>query len=473
MRPTPELNRRDLMRRAAAVGLAVTPAAAFLSSCATPAEKRQKVSRSAPSGKNPFGVNGSAPLEVVVFDGGLGVRYVEDAAAQYRRTFPKAKVKNTATQDIQALMQPRFMGGNPPDLLDNTGAKSLPTATLAGKGQLTDLRTLLDAPSYDDPSKTVGETLIHGVAEKGRYGGDEVWALNYAYTAFGVWYSKSTLEKHGWEYPQTWDAMLALCAEAKKKGIAGWTYAGKYPYYLQWTLYPLIAKIGGADVLRSIDNLEPNAWKHDAVKQAFEAYYELVAKGYILRGTAALDHIQSQTAWTGGKALFVPNGPWVENEAKATTPPGFRMTVAPTSGLDSSDRLPFGTIWAQAGEAYTVPKDARNPEGGMEMLRIMLSRKSARNFARLVSSLTTVRGALDGMDLPPGLASAAAMVDAAGTAIVSPRTDWYQDLNRETIAGLIGEMMAGRLRPAETIQKIQKASDATAADDSITHYKHP
>jgi N-acetylglucosamine transport system substrate-binding protein len=34
-------------------------------------------------------------------------------------------------------------------------------------------------------------------------------------------------------------------------------------------------------------------------------------------------------------------------------------------------------------------------------------------------------------------------------------------------------MMAGRIKPAEAIAKIQKAADATAKDDSIKKYRHP
>ncbi|WEH34419.1 N-acetylglucosamine/diacetylchitobiose ABC transporter substrate-binding protein [Streptomyces sp. AM 4-1-1] len=475
MGPLPEINRRELIKRAMAAGLLAAPMTAALSSCAASGSTGPRPVEAGQGSKapgNPLGVNGSAPLEVVVFDGGLGVEYVKKAEADYRKAFPDTKLTHVATQDIQTRLQARFVGRTPPDLVDNTGAHSLPTAALADHGQLTDLRTLLAAPSCDDPAVTVSETLIPGVAEKGRFGGPEIWTLNYAYTVFGVWYSKSLLRKHGWEYPKTWDAMLRLCAEAKKAGIAGWTYAGTYPYYLQWTLYPFIAKIGGADVLTAIDNLEPNAWRHPAVKQAFEAYHELAAKGYVLRSTPGLNHIQSQTAWTKGKALFVPNGTWVETEAQATTPRGFEMTMAPASGLDASDAMPFETLWAQVGEAFVVPRDAKNPQGGMELLRRMLSKEVAQQFTLASSSLTTVRGAADGLDLPSGLASAATALTAAGSNIVSPRTDWYQNLNREKIAGLIGEMMADRLGPAAAITAIQRAADATAKDPTVKKYHH-
>ena len=39
------------------------------------------------------------------------------------------------------------------------------------------------------------------------------------------------------------------------------------------------------------------------------------------------------------------------------------------------------------------------------------------------------------------------------------------------VAGL-GEMMAGRLTPAEAIKKIQDFADEAAKDQSIKHYKH-
>lgn len=233
---------------------------------------------------------------------------------------------------------------------------------LVGKKQLTDLTPLLDAPSIDDPSKKVRDTLRPGIVEMGQFDGAPVWIMYYAYTVYGVWYSQTALDKLDATYPETWDAMLALCEKAKKKGMAGWTYAGKYPYYLPFSLYPFIAKIGGREVLDKIDNLEPNAWKDPAVKSAFEAYYELYKKGYILQGTPGIDHIQSQTAWAKGKALFIPNGSWVENESANVIPKDFNLAVSGPTGLDSSDKMPFGTIWASGGEPFIVPAKANNPE---------------------------------------------------------------------------------------------------------------
>ncbi|MFJ1748430.1 N-acetylglucosamine/diacetylchitobiose ABC transporter substrate-binding protein [Streptomyces sp. NPDC088116] len=469
------LGRRDVIKRSAAIGLVTVPTMSFLASCASSdSGTDQKVDKGKTSAKNPLGVNDSAPLDFVVFDGGFGTAYAKDAVAQYEKGYPKAKVKFSSTEKIQSTLQPRFNGGTPPDLIDNNGAEQMDMGVLVGKKQLADLTPLFDAPSYDDPSKKVRDTLRPGVVEMGQFDGDPVWIMYYAYTVYGVWYSQTALDRLDAEYPEDWDAMLALCAKAKKKDIAGWTYAGKYPYYIPFSLYPFIGKIGGREVLDAIDNLEPNAWKHPAVKSAFEAYYELFKKGYILKGTPGLDHIQSQTAWTEGKALFIPNGSWVENEAANTTPKDFQMKVAAPSGLDSSDKLPFGTIWASGGEPFIVPANAKNPDGGMEQLRIMLSEASSKNFTSKVKSLSAFNGGTDGLTLTTALQSGVDALAKAGDNVLNPRLqDWYVALQKEKIGvSVLGELMAGRMTPAEAVTKAQAYADAAAKDDSIKHYKH-
>ncbi|MFJ8809896.1 N-acetylglucosamine/diacetylchitobiose ABC transporter substrate-binding protein [Streptomyces sp. NPDC102490] len=469
------VGRRDLIKRSAALGLISVPTMSFLSACASGGgDDQEKAEAGEKSAKNPLAVNDSAQMEFVLFDGGFGKEYAEDAVKLYEKAFPKAKVKFAATQKIQSTLQPRFNGGNPPDLVDNSGAEQMDMGVLVGKKQLADLTPLLDAPSYDDPNKKVRDTLRPGIVEMGQFDGDPVWIMYYAYTVYGNWYSRKALDSLDAEYPKTWDEMLAVCEKAKKKGMAGWTYAGKYPYYIPFSMSPMIAKVGGREVLDAIDNLEPNAWKHPAVKTVFEAWYELYKKGYILKGTPGLDHIQSQTAWAKGKALFLPNGSWVENESAKVIPADFDLAVSAPPGIDDSDKMPFGTIWASGGEPFIVPAKAANGAGGMEQLRIMLSEASSKNFTSKVKSLSAYNGGTDGIELTPGLKSGVEALELAGDNVVNPRMqDWYVQLQKEKIGvSCLGEMMAGRMTPAETIKKIQGYADEAAKDSSIKHYKH-
>ncbi|GAA4664134.1 N-acetylglucosamine/diacetylchitobiose ABC transporter substrate-binding protein [Streptomyces chumphonensis] len=466
-----DVDRRNLIKRATALGLLAAPAMGALTSCASGGGGgNEKISGGEKTDQNPLGVNEKAGLEVVIFNGGYGEQYAKDAHKIYEGRY--GSVKHDATQKIRTTLQPRIIKGNPPDVINNSGAEAMDIASLIAEEQAEPLDALLDAPTLDDPDTKIRDVLVPGTITKGQFGGEEMYQLNYSFTVYGTWYSQTALDRLEVEYPKTWDQMLAVCAKAKKEGIAGWTYAGKHPYYFAFTMYPFIAKIGGPDVLKAIDNLEPGAWKHDAVRKAFDAYYELYAKGYILEGTPGIDHTQSQTQWNKGKALFIPNGSWVENEAKKTTPADFEMRVAPPTSLDSSDAMPFETVWAEASEPFMVPSRAKNVPGGMEWLRIMLGKESTANFTQLVSALTCVKGAADGLDLQSGLASASEVLKAAGENVVAPRIhDWYLELHKDKIGGTIAAMMAGDIKPAEAVTRCQRFADETAKDDSVRKYE--
>ncbi|QHC24958.1 N-acetylglucosamine/diacetylchitobiose ABC transporter substrate-binding protein [Streptomyces sp. GS7] len=473
MGSTSEVNRRDLVKRAAALGILAVPAMGALSSCATGGgggSDDGTKNKGATSARNPLGVKNGAPLEAFIFKGGLGDQYAKDAEADFNKTYGTT-VKHTGTQQVGPKLQPRFAGGNPPDLIDNSGADHLDMNKLSAQGQLQDLTPLLDAPSMDDPKKKVRDTLYPSTIEKGKHK-DTFDVFYYAFTVYGTWYSGKLLKDKGWAYPASFDDMITLCAEIKKAGIAPWTYPGKYPYYVHFNIFAQIAKIGGLDKWIAIDNLEPNAWtSNDAVKQVIGHYEELAAKGYFLEGSQGLTHIQAQTAWTRGKAAFIPNGSWVENEAAPTTPADFGMAVGPLFDGGSGDKMPHGTLRAEPSEPFIVAKGGKNPVGGMELLRIMLSKKHAQNFATKVKSLTSVQGATDGMQLSPGLSSAARAVKEGGKNLLMIQLqEWYPKLTDEKLGGLTSQLLTGDMKAADWIRKAQQYADETAKDSSVTKF---
>ncbi|NJC72687.1 carbohydrate ABC transporter, N-acetylglucosamine/diacetylchitobiose-binding protein [Planosporangium thailandense] len=464
------MTRRRLLTRAATAG-AVVVAAAGLPGCAMAGGARRETARGKKNSENPLGVSETAPLEVVIFNGGFGEEYARAHEAMYRQRHPKAEVRHTATQEIAKTLQPRFVDGSPPDVVDNSGAGQIDFNGLVSQGALTELAPLLDAPSLDDPGRTVRETLLPGSLLPGTYNG-RTMALNYTYTAYGIWYSAKLLADHGWHYPRTWDEMIALCKVVKAAGIAPWTYQGKYPRYMSWPILAAAAKLAGPQVLVAIDNLEPNAWKHDAVKAAADAYYQLAVDGYILPGSEGMDHIQSQTEWCRGNAVFISCGSWLENEQKAVTPAGFQMTVAPTPNLTAGDKLPFAALRGTTGEPFVVPAKAHNVAGGFEYLRIMLSKQGAADFTRKVASLTCVRGAADGLPLPPGLASVTKALTASGDATFNwVYNSYYRKLERTLVDAACGDLFTRRITPAEFVAQCQRGADEIARDSSVAKYR--
>jgi N-acetylglucosamine transport system substrate-binding protein len=418
---------------------------------------------------NPLGVKDDAPLEVVVFAGGYGDDYARRAEALYTKKFPKAKVDHKGLQKVGEAMQPRFVANTPPDVVDNTGAGRLDLATLVGAKQLAGLTELLDAPAYDQPGRKVRDTLLPGVVEDGTFGSDVV-ALNFTYTVWGLWYSKSLFAQHGWSYPKTWDEMLALCATIKKAGIAPWTYQGKYPEYINDPLLSMAAKTGGPDLVKAVDNLEPNAWKAEGLTSAAAAFAELAGKGYLMAGSEALSHTEAQAAWCKRKAAFIPCGSWLESEQKGVTPAGFDMVMGTIPSRGPVDKLPFTAVQAASSESYVVPSHAKNRAGGLEYLRALFSSESARGFAQSASTLPSVAGATDGLTLSSGLGSVRDAVTAAGSNTFTYRfRTWYAPLAK-AVDDATGELVNKRIDAAAWATRVQKAADAVAKDGSVRKY---
>ncbi|HIT74003.1 MAG TPA: hypothetical protein IAA98_00280, partial [Candidatus Avipropionibacterium avicola] len=110
-------SRRSLLR---AVGLAGM-AAPMLAACATSAPTPTTGS-SAPVGEvdpeNPFGLS-AGELDVVVFDGGSGVDYLDTVQDLFATRHGDTTITVDKTQDLSPL-QSRFVNQNPPDVFQNS-----------------------------------------------------------------------------------------------------------------------------------------------------------------------------------------------------------------------------------------------------------------------------------------------------------------------------------------------------------------
>jgi N-acetylglucosamine transport system substrate-binding protein len=463
-------SRRNFLRGALATGALVLPGTGFLAGCAT-SGGGQEQTEGEKTADNPLGVPTDQPLEIYIFNGGFGDKYATGIhQPMYKERYPNATINHKAEVDIAGALQSRFVGGNPPDFVNDSGDGQIPLGQLVSDDQLYDLTDLFEAPSWDDPNKKVKDTLVPGAIQQGTFG-DKPYVLHMALTVFGLWYNKTLFDEKGWTPPKTWAEMTALSQEIKGAGIAPWAYQGIHARYMTWPLLTMAAKLGGPDVLKAIDNLEQGAWQHEAIKESANALAGLRSSGYYLSGTEGMDHIQSQNAWSEGKAAFIPCGSWLESEQKDVTPEGFEFAFTPEPLLSDDSAMPFETIYAAPGEPYIVPKQAKNPRGGLEYMRIMLSKEGSKGFTEETSSLTVVDGSADDVELPPGLTSAKTALDAAGDNVVSwMYQTWYAKMWNPGINAHIGDLLAGRKSVDEFTAACESEAQKVRDDDSITKY---
>lgn len=473
-------DRRTFLHRVALAGVALGPGGAFLASCATGGGSDDGDSDAAPSDAptgdvsddNPLGIPTDQPLEVYIFDGGFGDGYATELhQPMFNERWPGITIEHHAAVDIGGELQARFVAGDPPDFINNSGDGQMDPGQLVSDGLLYDLTPLFDAPSWDDPDVTVRDTLLPGTIEAGTRDG-RPYVLNYAFTVFGLWYNATVLEENGWPVPTTWPEMMDVCADIAATGLAPWVYQGvTAPRYMNWPLLSMAAKLAGPEILVAIDNLEPGAWGHEAILESAAAIRGLAENAYFLPGVEGMEFRDAQGLWARGEAVFCPSGSWLENEeadalAENAT---FQLAMMPDPLLSPDSVMPLETVRATAGEPYVIPADAQNPLAAMEYMRVMLSMEGARGFTERVTSLTSVAGSSEGVEIAaPGLASAQAALQAAGDNVVNWfYPNWYGTMENPGIDQVTGALLRTEITVDQWAEQCEAVATEIRDDDSI------
>lgn len=454
------MSRRQLMQRAAVLGISASALSVALAQVSAVA--------AAQGVENPLGIDPNAPLDVVIFKGGYGDDYAIANNARFSKLYPDAKLTYAGTQRLQEQYQARFVDGNPPDVMDNSGAGNFNNTTLVNEGQLTDLAPLMGAEAFGQPGVKFSDSLGAGTQQDGIFNGTQ-FVLNYVYNMNGIWHNAALFEEKGWKYPTTWDDMFALCKTIKDAGIAPWTYQGLYPQYMRTVFDEMVFKAGGVDAVMKLDNLTEDAWTQDVVAQVLGLFKKLHDDDFIMKGTEALSHTESQAAWLEGKAAFIPCGTWLENEMKDVIPEGFQMVINASPSLSADDKLPQTAGSISAGETFIVPT-GKNPKGGMEWLRLLFSKEGGKAFSEATKSATVVTGAGEGLDLGTAFKSAQEGIKAAGSNTWSSRyAGWYADLDDES-KNQFGLLLTGQTNVDDMVSTLQDLTNQIREDDSIPKF---
>src|SRR3954454_24894094 len=459
-------DRRTLLRGALATA-ALAPLAGALTSCG--GSSSSSAASATTSATNPFGLAKDASVEAVIFNGGYGYDYVKFAAAEVakQKDFSGVTIKVAPSTQIAQQLQPRFVGGNPPDLIDNSGANAIGFNVIAK--QCESLDDVFEANNYEGTK--ISDTLYPNVKVPGTFDGKFI-AMNYVMTVYGMWYSASLFQQNGWTAPATWDDALALGAKAKAKGKYLFVWGKEAATYYQTMAVNSAIKEGGDEVRLALENLKPKCWSLPQLQSVFEALSEMVSKGYFVPGGAGTQFTAAQAKWSNdGQAILYPSGGWIENEMKSATKAGFDMTGAPEPTVTSNPKLPAAGLRAAAGEPYIVPSQSKNVAGGKEILRAMLSKAAATNFSKTRLAPTIVKGLVpaDGFG-STALVSQTKMLDAAGSNTFNYQFVDYYGMNTDQLT-VWTSFLSGQTDVAGLTKGLQDIPAKVANDSSVTKLK--
>ncbi len=455
------LQRRDFLR-GALLSAVLLPAGGMLASCVGAGGSTTSAGGTV-SATNPFGLAAKSTVDAVIFKGGYGIAYTEFAGKVVEKLQKGSTVKVTAATNIAQTLQPRFVGGNPPDVIDNSGANLIGINTI--RAQLEDLTSVINAKNYE--GTVIKDTLYPGVVKPGTFDGKFV-QLNYVLTVYALWYSASLFDANGWAVPKTWAEMFDLGGQAKAKGkyLLGW--GKEAATYYQTMAIASAIKEGGDDVRLALDNLKAGCWSLSPVQDVFNGMKKIIDAGYMQPGGAGTQFTAAQAQWSNDeKFILYPSGGWIENEMKSQTKAGFKLTGAPEPTVTSGSKFPYTSLHSTAGEGYIVPSQAKNVAGGKEFLRAMLSHDAAVNFAKTTFSSTIVKGTIpaDGFG-STALVSQVKLLENAGSDVFSWNFVDLYGLNTDQLV-VWNTFLQGGSDVATLTSGLQGITDKARNDSSV------
>lgn len=391
------------MKKAISMMLATAMAATCLAGCGSAASSSAAASSEAASSEATSAATSEAStgektfenneLNIAVFEGGYGSEYWDEIIKRFEAAYPGVTVNMQISPKIGDIIRPQIVAGNVPDFIsmndnDSTGLIS----SMVKEHALMDLSDVFEEGGIDDDTP-LKDQVIDGLLDSAKcspYGDGKIYIAPFDASPMGLVYNKTLFEENGWETPVTWDDFFELGDKAKEKGIALFTYQGIYPGYLESMLWPALASATGIDNMKAVASYTPGSLSSDEALKVFQNMAKIGTDGYLMDGTVALNHTQSQTDMMMNKALFIPNGNWMEGEmADAPRADGFEfgLTCAPVLD-DGETRYVMSSV-----EQFEIPANAKNPELAKEFLRFLYTEDSVKLFAEKANGIYALKKA--------------------------------------------------------------------------------
>jgi len=426
-------------------------------------------------------------LNIAVFQGGYGPEYWNEIVSEFESAYPGVQVNMTNSPRIGDVVRPQIVAGNPPDVLvvADTDQSGLITSLVKEKALL-DISDVFESKALDN-DQLLKDRVLPGMLESTRfspYQDGKVYLAPLNTGPMGLIYNKKLFRDKGWKLPETWDDFFALGEELKKEENylvdsngnktqrALFTYQGIYPDYLEEIMYPSLANAAGIDNLKRIFAYEPGSFSTNMVKKVLDTFAKIGTEGYLMNGTVTLNHTQSQTDMMLGKAIFIVNGTWMENEMKnAPREEGFEFGMIPVPVFNRGEQRYI----LMSYEQFSIPVRASNPELAKEFLKFLYTDQSVKLFADKSNGVFALKGAneLSKPYLTKGVYEMFSAYDEATTIL----QEWMAlskgsriDIKTELFRNTMTPIMTGKMTTDQWMDKIEQSFVQIQSEQATNNY---
>lgn len=361
------VTRRQIMRRALALGLALSGGSSLLAACAggtqpTPTPAPQAAQTPATTGTedkleifswwtNPGEADGLAALFDIFKKRKPGVEIIN------------ATVAGGAGTNAKAVLVTRMQGGNPPDSFQvHAGQELIGTWVVAGK-----MEPINDLFEQEGWLKVMPKTLLDQISYKGEFFSVPV----NIHRSNMLWYNKKLLADHGLQPPRTLDDFYTVAEKLKAAGVTPLSVGGKDKFEVPHLFEDLLLAVFGPTDYTKLFS-EPSVWESDPrVDEAIEVLDRFLS--FANEDRAALSWADAAQRVIDGTAAMTIMGDWaygyfINKGAK----PGEVFGWAPSPGTDG--------MFMWLSDSFGLPKGAPHRSNAIEWLKVCGSREGQDAF---------------------------------------------------------------------------------------------
>ncbi|WP_053375137.1 extracellular solute-binding protein [Paenibacillus sp. FJAT-27812] len=391
----------------------------------------------------------SGDFEIQYFVGGYGDAWWKEVIGEFQQKYPDLKIKESAGSQINEQMKPRWIQGNPPDVVYIDGAGSNET-------QMVQDDQLMEITDWVKQANNVdGENLVSNLIAGPQDFSGKNYTIPMVFGSWGTFYDAALFKEKGWAVPTDWDSFMATSEQIKASGINPYIHTGKYPYYIVGGLLNsgFVSENGdNPQILKDQEAAKEGSFNNDAVKKTLAKLVDMRDKGYFDNASYGMNHTDSQMLFLQHKDAMIPNGLWLENEMSKDTPEGFTFGFIPSVMQNAGGKyvaIPYTSNIA-------IAKKAKNPEAAKAFIEFIFTKKAAVRWAEITGALMNVKADLESSSASNVVKTAMNYFNGGDT-IVAPvfklNSDLEQAQNDATIA-----LLQKTITPDEWIDRMEKAA---------------
>ena len=306
--------------------------------------------------------SGKIEIEIVQYKP-EAANYFKTVEDEFNATHDNIHLTISSPNDATTILKTRFIREDYPDII--------------GIGGDINYSYFLDAEILSDISDYPGLQNINSgyvdIAEALEFiPTDGTYIVPYVANAAGILYNREMFKEHGWEIPETWDELNALCESIQAEGILPFYFGFKDTWTCLAPWNSMAVDLSPADTTKQVNRGETTFTAE--YRELSEKYMSLLQYGP--EDPFAYGYNDACTAFARGESAMYPIGSYAVPQI---------LSVNPDLNIDSfvmpaSDTPDGNTLNSGIDLGFCVMADCPNKEAAYEVLDFLLEDSVIQNY---------------------------------------------------------------------------------------------